>query len=331
MPLDGISAKCLALELNHQLQDARIDRIYQPERTDILLIVRARQENLRLLLSANPAAPRIHLTREVRENPAEPPMFCMLLRKYLSGARIMSVETPDYERIFIIRLATQNELGDTLEKKLVVEIMGRHSNIILLNQDLKIHDAIVHVDPSISRLREIMPARTYQLPQNQHKAAPDVVLAQLRAGQFSLQPAQAAATLDKALLEMIQGFSPQLCQSVVIRAGLNIRQNPCQLSETAQQALLSSLGATLEQIVAGQFQPTTYYRRPQDTSPYDYHALRLVSLANPRSETSLSDAMDRYYLEQTRQNRLAQQRQALLRQIEALLGKHRPQACDPSG
>ena len=169
MPLDGISTRCLSAELDIALRDARVDRIYQPDRHDILFILRQGHENLRLIVSANPSMPRMHLTSEQRENPSLPPMFCMLLRKHLLGARVLSVRTPGSERILEICFQTQNEIGDKVEKTLVAELMGRHSNIILLNEDRRIHDAIVHVDESISRVREVMPARVYVRPPDQNK------------------------------------------------------------------------------------------------------------------------------------------------------------------
>lgn len=316
MPLDGISAKCLAQELNTALADARVDRIYQPDRYDIVLLLRTRRENVRLILSANPAAPRFHLTTEARENPAEPPMFCMLLRKYLLGARVLSVETPGYERIFVIRFQTTNELGDTLEKKLVIEVMGRHSNIIFLNQDNRIHDAIQHVDQSISRLREIMPARTYVEPQNQSKPSPETVCANLKQGKSPFLTEVNERPLEKALLESIQGFSPQLCLEVIDLANLNPHIRVSQMTSGQHDVLNLTLLRLLEQILAGSFQPSTYYLQTADLIPFDFHALHLTSLANQRPEVSMSAAMDRFYLERNRQNKINQQKQSLQKRVE---------------
>ncbi len=316
MPLDGISAKCLAHELNTTLVDARVDRIYQPDRYDILLLLRTGRENVRLILSANPAAPRFHLTTEARENPAEPPMFCMLLRKYLLGARILSVETPGYERIFIIRFQTTNELGDTLEKMLVIEVMGRHSNIIFLNQDNRIHDAILHVDQSVSRLREIMPARTYVEPQNQSKQSPELVLDRLNRNDSPFLPDAADRPLEKAMLESIQGFSPQLCLEVVDQAGLEPRARASQLTTEQLASLHRALHQLLTRILSGAFQPSTYFINRSDSIPFDFHALLLSSLANPRPEKSLSAAMDHFYLERNRQNKINQQKQSLQKRVE---------------
>ena len=208
MPLDGITAKALSLELNSSLSDARVDRIYQPDRFDLLFILRTHGGQKKLILSANPSTPRLHLTSENRSNPAEPPMFCMLLRKHLMGARLLSVSTPGYERIFEFRFSVVNELGDTIEKRLIAEIMGRHSNLILLNQDGRIHDSILHVDQDMSRVREIMPARQYVLPPNQNKLAPDLLLDRIQSSTPWL--GEATPILEKAILENCQGFSPQL-------------------------------------------------------------------------------------------------------------------------
>ena len=150
MPLDGVSARFLNKELNYELANARVDRIYQPNRFAMLLIFHVDRVQKRLLISANPSSPRLYLTTAELENPKNPPAFCMLLRKYLIGARLKEIIQPDYERVFKFKFSTINELGDPEEKYLVAEIMGRYSNIIFLNQHQKIHDALIHVDQDIS-------------------------------------------------------------------------------------------------------------------------------------------------------------------------------------
>lgn len=313
MPLDGISAKCLALELSTRLGDARVDRIYQPDRFDILMILRRGSENLRLILSANPSAPRLHLTSESRDNPAEPPMFCMLLRKHLLGARLTSVETPGYERIFILRFQTVNELGDQLEKRLIIEIMGRHSNIILTNHEDRIHDAILHVDQDMSRVREVMPARLYVFPPEQNKLPPQAVVDRLATGaaEAIFLPAALGRPLEKALLESLQGFSPQLCLETCSQAGLDPRLRAGQLDNTQQRHLALALTALLSAVLERRFVPSVFYVQAQDPVPVDFHSLPLTSLAHGRPTGSLSQAMDLFYLERNRQNTLRQKQQGL--------------------
>ena len=172
MPFDGIVVKCIAKELSDTITGGRIDKIYQPERDEIIINMRAKGQNLKLLLCANASYPRIHLTKSTKENPQNPPMFCMILRKHLSGGKISGVEFHDFERIISIHIKSINELGDEASKKLVIEIMGKHSNIILVDDGGKIIDSIKHVDFEMSRLREIMPARPYTFPPSQDKTSP---------------------------------------------------------------------------------------------------------------------------------------------------------------
>ena len=159
MPFDGVVAKSIVRELTEELAGGRIDKVLQPESDEIVLVVRAKNRNRRLLLSASPRYPRIHLTKTVKENPPVPPAFCMLLRKHLTRGRILSFEFNDYERIIGLNIEAISELGDVSQKKLIIEIMGRYSNIIFLNEEDKILDSIKHVDSDMSSVREVMPAR----------------------------------------------------------------------------------------------------------------------------------------------------------------------------
>ncbi|MGI6325438.1 MAG: Rqc2 family fibronectin-binding protein [Saccharofermentanales bacterium] len=311
MPLDGITINCLALELNQVLAGARLDRIYQPDRYDIFLTFRQANENLRLILSANPASPRVHLTKENRDNPANPPMFCMLLRKHLIGSRLLEVCTSGFERILQFRFATVNELGDPLVKTLVAEIMGRHSNIILLNQDQRIHDAILHVDQTMSRVREVMPARIYQLPPDQNKLSPDEAATRLAFKQSWLPPTMNMQPLEKVLLATLQGFSPQLCQDILDAAGLDPRLKPALMTPADVQALTDALQARLTEILAGQYRPSTFYDAPDSNIPIDFHALPLRQYPWQKTTAGISQAMDLFYLERSRQNTLRQKKQFL--------------------
>ncbi len=337
MPLDGISTRCLTAELNLALTDARVDRIHQPDRHDILFVLRRRHENLRLIVSANPSSPRLHLTTESRENPAMPPMFCMLLRKHLLGARILSVTTPGSERIVEIRFLTQNELGDKVEKSLVAELMGRHSNIIFLNQDRRIHDAIVHVDAAVSRVREVMPARPYVAPPDQGKRTIEDAAPMLDALDLDNRPdspetapllaffpdALQLKGIEKALLELMAGFSPALCHEIAFQAGLDGRQSLNRLRADQLRLLLLALRQVVRSTLNGAFRPTAFFRAVDETVPVDFHAFALSDFAVRRLMPSLSDAMDLYYLERSRQNALNQRKAALSRLISRQLDQAR--------
>ena len=154
MPLDAICLRALTNELKGQLLGARIDKVQQPARDQIVLLLRG---NLRLLLNAGPNQPRVQLTEVLRENPAEPPMLCMLLRKHLVGGRITEIEQSGLERIVTFTVRSVNELGESGTKKLVLEAMGRRSNLLLLDEDDRILDCMRRVEFEVSGARALLP------------------------------------------------------------------------------------------------------------------------------------------------------------------------------
>ena len=165
MALDAICLTAVLEELRKVLEGGRIDKVYQPSRDEIVLAVRGAGANVKLLLSASPNGPRLHLTKEVRENPAQPPMFCMLLRKHLTGARFLRLEQPELERIVLLRLESTDELGDKVLRTLVLEAMGRRANLILLDGEDRIIDCVRRVEGDVSTgQRGVMPGLLYRLP-----------------------------------------------------------------------------------------------------------------------------------------------------------------------
>ena len=154
MPLDAICLRAVLHELRPQLIGARIDKVQQPARDQIVLLLRG---NLRLLLNAGANQPRIQLTNILRDNPAQPPMFCMLLRKHLVGARVLSIEQPDLERMVILTLQCTGEFGEISQKQLVLECMGRRSNLVLLDAQGRIVECLRRVDADLSATRQLLP------------------------------------------------------------------------------------------------------------------------------------------------------------------------------
>ena len=166
MALDAVCLAAVVHELGKTLAGGTIDKIYQPSRDEIVLAVRGAGKNVRLLLSANPSHPRLHFTELVRENPAEPPMFCMLLRKHLTGARIWTLRQPSLERLVEFSLECLDELGDRVERKLILEAMGRQTNLILLDGEGRITDCLRRVDGDLaSARRQLMPGLFYHPPE----------------------------------------------------------------------------------------------------------------------------------------------------------------------
>ncbi|WP_180316700.1 Rqc2 family fibronectin-binding protein [Shouchella shacheensis] len=216
MSYDGIMTRAVTRELQ-TLVGGRVNKIYQPFKTELVLTVRAKGTNHPLLLSANATFARAHLTSEKYQNPAEPPMFCMLLRKHLEGGFVHSIEQSDMDRIITVRVRNKDELGDTTEKQLIIEIMGRHSNIILMDSKTGVViDSIKHVRFDQSSYRTVGPGQPYKRPPEQHKR--DLLTATkedvLRAVDFN------AGKLDRQLVATFSGLSPLVASEVVHRAGM---------------------------------------------------------------------------------------------------------------
>ena len=175
MPMDGLTVGFAVRELNQMLAGGRIDRINQPERDLVVMLIRAENQNRKLLLCASPNNARCHLTNGSFSNPLEPPAFCMLMRKQLTGGRIISVSQAEGDRIVHVDMDTVNELGDHVGRRLVLEIMGRHSNLILLDENGRILEAARHVTGDMNRVRQIQPGLTYAAPPSQHKLNPETI------------------------------------------------------------------------------------------------------------------------------------------------------------
>lgn len=172
MAFDGLVTRAVIHELNSLLIESKIDKIFQPTKDEILLNIRGKQENYKLMLSANPANARIHLTTKTYENPVKPFNFCMLLRKYLTNSKLKNISQISNDRIVKLDFEASNELKDKMTYSLIIEIMGKYSNIILINDSNTIVDSIKHIDFEISSVREVMPARPYIFPDNQGKKNP---------------------------------------------------------------------------------------------------------------------------------------------------------------
>ena len=240
MPMDGVMLGFVARELDAKLRDGRVDRVIQPERDEIHLIIRAQGANHRLVLSASANAARVHLSEHAKTGPMEPPMFCMLLRKYLGSGRVQAVRRIAGDRILEIDISALSELGDPITRTLVIEIMGRHSNIILRAADGRIIDAARHIGEDISRVRQVLPGLPYCYPPSQGKLNPETATAQ----EIAQRLEETGGKLDKAIGAALAGFSPQAAREACARIGLD---SAVLISEidvlSAAQALHSYLGA----------------------------------------------------------------------------------------
>ena len=281
MPLDAVCIHALAAELEDRLAGGRIDKVQQPERDMLLLSVRAKGENLRLLLSAGVGSARVHVTQASYENPQEAPMFCMLLRKHLVGARILSVRQPDWERMLILELEARDELGVSSRKQLAAELIGRSANLILVGEDGRIIDCIRRADFGGDALRRMLPGCFYRMPPRQEKL-PFFETEPERLRELA-RSADRDTPIDKWLLDSFSGLSPLLCRELAARCGGDYEMLPLQME------------ALQETVAAGDFVPTLLTRegKPQDFSflPVTQYGRESVN----ESYDSFSALLDAFY------------------------------------
>lgn len=291
MPLDAVTVSALAKELSERLEGGRIDKVQQPERDMLLLSLRAKGENLRLVIAAGTGNARAGITRGSFENPAEPPMFCMLMRKHLVGARILSVTQPEYERLLIFTLDTHDELGVQSEKKLAVELIGRSANAVLIGADGRIIDCMRRMDFAGDALRRMLPGMIYRLPPKQEKPV-----------FFALDPEQRRALIasadktvpvDKWLMDSFSALSPLICRELAYRCNNDYVNLP------------DACDALCEAVAAGELAP---WLISIDGKPKDF-SFMAISQYGPAAQLerydSFSEMLDAFY---TRRDRAEQQR-----------------------
>ncbi|WP_342541827.1 NFACT RNA binding domain-containing protein [Paenisporosarcina sp. FSL H8-0542] len=211
MAFDGLFTKAMTHELQ-QLVSGRISKIHQPNSQEIVLHIRAAGKNSRLLISIHPSYSRIHVTNEAIDNPSEPPMFCMLLRKHLEGGFISSISQLEMDRVIILRVESKNEIGDDMVRELHIEIMGRHSNVILVDPERNlILDSLKHLSPSVNSYRTILPGQPHIAPPKQDKVNPYEVDESL------LNELLDTDDVSKAVLSQLAGFSPLQAKELAYR------------------------------------------------------------------------------------------------------------------
>ncbi len=291
MPLDAICLSALTRELSQRLEGAKIDKVQQPERDMVILFLRGRGENLRLLMAAGAGNARVHLTNSAFENPSEPPMFCMLLRKHLIGARILRVVQPGWERVLKLELETRDELGVEGRKTLTAELIGRSANLVLTDSEGRIVDCMRRMEYGGDALRSMMPGMFYRDPPVQNRPA----LLECTDGERRAMVAAAdrSRPLDKWLLESFSGLSPLICRELACRCGGDWDDLPVLLD------------AFTESIRAGEMSPCLYL---DGQKPVEFSFMRLHQYGDSlrcEEAASFSELLDSFY---TGRDKLEQQR-----------------------
>ena len=313
MPLDALCLSGVVAELKPILTGAKIDKVHQPGRDEMILALRLGRGNGRLLLSASPNHPRLQMTELSRENPDAPPMFCMLLRKHLMGGRILSVEQPHLERIVELRLEVLDELGDRKERRLILEAMGRRANLVLVDDQGRIVDCLRRVDGDMSAQRQLLPGLFYRLPPAMEKADPTA----LDGGEWlrRVEQAPGESRVDHWLLDSFGGWSPLVCREIAFRAGGRVDVTFDELGPQGRVRVGEAAEALLKTVRENSFTPTviSVEKRPKDFTFFP--AEQYEEAGECTVYPSFSALMDRFYEQRENQERIRQKGQDLIRSV----------------
>ncbi len=303
MPLDAVCLSGVVRELRETALGLRIEKVQQPARDLVILGLRGGKK---LVLCAGASQARIHLTGTARENPAAPPMFCMLLRKHLGGGRLSGLEQPALERVVILTIDVVDELGEPGQRRLVLECMGRHSNLILLDSQGRIIDCLRRVDLEMSEKRQVLPGLFYRLPPAQEKADP------LSTGEESFRRLLSGANPEQEaagfLLDTFFGLSPLVCREIACRAGVETLGSP-----ESREALCIAFLDWQRQVQEAAFRPCLLLR---DGKPADFSYLPLLQYgasAQAQEWDAFSPLLDAFYETREQAERVRQRGQDLQR------------------
>lgn len=318
MAFDGIVISSLVWELNERLTNGRINKIYQPENDAIVLTVKNNRNNYRLLLSASPSLPLAYLTEDTGTNPMAAPNFCMLLRKHISGGRIVSIIQPEMERIIKFEIEHLNELGDLCTKFLIVELMGKHSNIIFCQPDGTIIDSIKHISLNVSSVREVLPGRSYFIPNTMLKMNPTSIGAE----DFMEKVLSKPLPVGRAIYTSLTGISPLIAEEICFRASIDSGISTSGLSNVERLHLFGVFSRLMEDVENHRFTPVIIYRGKE---PAEFSALPLTCYndCESRNFDSISTVLRSYYAEKNASTRIRQKSHDLRHVVSTALDRTR--------
>lgn len=318
MAFDGITVAALVQELKHTLLDGRINKIAQPESDELLLTIKTPKGAKKLYISASASLPLVYLTEENKPSPMTAPNFCMLLRKHINNGKIVNIFQPKLERIIHFEIEHLDELGDFRRKSLIVEIMGKHSNIIFCNDKGIIIDSIKHVSSQMSSVREVLPGRTYFIPDTMNKSDP--LTATLVEFIHTLK--EKPVPVSKAIYTSFTGISPVTAEEICFLAGIESRIPASDLSDDMLTHLYNQFCIYLEAVKQCRFTPVTYY---ENNAPKDFSCLPLSHYNRYSSEIadSVSALLSGYYARKNTLTRIRQKSVDLRKIVQTALERNR--------
>ena len=318
MAFDGICVAAVVQELKNNLCGGRISKIAQPEADELLLTIKAPEGQRRLYISASASLPLIYLTDENKPSPMTAPNFCMLLRKHIGNGRIVEISQPKLERIIHIDIEHLDELGDLCKKRLIIEIMGKHSNIIFCDESGRIIDSIKHVPAHMSSVREVLPGRTYFIPDTMEKLDP----LHVTMVEFVEVLKEKPMPIGKALYTSFTGISPVVSEEICHLAGIESRMGANDFDEDMLMHLYRQFSYFMEDVTNGNFTPVIYY---DGETPKEFSALPLSHFDGYESEdfSSISLILSSYYATKNTMTRIRQKGADLRHVVQTALERNR--------
>ena len=319
MALDGLVIAGMVQELNTCILGGRISKIAQPESDELMLTIKSeRRQQYRLLISAGASLPLIYFTDQNKPAPLTAPNFCMLLRKHIGGGKFTRIWQPGLERIINFEIEHLNELGDVCHKTLVVEIMGKHSNIIFCNEEGMIIDSIKHISSQVSSVREVLPGRTYFIPETQEKLNP----LDYKSSEFITAVSSKPMPLAKSIYCSMTGISPLIAEEICHRASLDSGRSANSFSETELIHLEHQFDLVVDTVKSGQLVPNIVY---EGQVPVDFSVVHLSQYDDFKEEKfdTVSGMLEHYYATRNVITRIRQRSADLRRIVQTALDRNR--------
>lgn len=323
MPFDGLVINSLAFELKNALLNKKIEKIYQPEKDEILIKFRNVENNNKLLISVNSSFPHLCLTDSQKSNPLKPPMFCMLLRKHLHGGKVVDVYQVDFERIIIVSIESYDELGNISIKDLIIEVMGKHSNIILIEKNNRnIIDSIKRIPTSISRQRQILPGLEYRYPPSQDKL--NVFNIDYNTFIAQLENASKSTQVYKSLYKLFQGISPIIAKNICFDAEIDPDILISEISNENSKRIWDSFVSLSDKLHNNEYSPNVIFDSIENKA-IDFSSLSLSLYDNQHFTqtflTSISDVINKFYFDRDKYNRIKQKFTDIMKVLNTRLGR----------
>lgn len=300
MAFDGVVISNIVKDMKMRLPGGRIYKIYQPENDEINLVIKNQGTTFRLMLNASATLPLVYFLQGNKTNPAAAPNFCMLLRKHIGNGRIIGIDQPGFERIIMIEIEHLDELGDLCRKKLVIELMGKHSNIIFTDDNGRIIDSIKRIGAQISSVREVLPGYDYVLPPNEKVSPLDITKEY-----FNSVLLNKPMSIEKALYTSVTGFSKEIAGELCYEAGVDGNFSTDSLADANKESLWKVFQALTNRIKNGDYQPVIIY---DDGEPVAFSAVPLTMYGDLTQEhyEDISDLLEAYYAKRDIYSRMHQ-------------------------